>query len=133
MQSKEILADIRYIPSIEMYHVTLMDFDVATENGKVKPAFYILPENMPDRFKDEEQKFKIGDLVDRVYHPRHGNYFHGPEKQHREFVGEITSIKEKVPEMGRPRQFLYTVKGAPHNTRDYEQWELQLSLNPAVD
>ena len=139
MQKRDAILDIEYSKKFHAYKVSLWNFRYKLLDGSWEtPAIYIEPDKMPDEFKNEKQKFQVGDLVDKVYHENHGNYFYGPEKQHREFCGKIIDVKKKDDRDNSPTQFIYTIDDIgsnfyPRHPTDYKQWELELAVNPPTD
>lgn len=135
MYVRDLSAYIEWHESIGVYKVTLGEFLVLDDEGNKNPhVFYLTPEEIPTKWADQTPVFKVGDLIDQVWHPDDGNYFGGEDGDYREYMGRITEIEIKQRNDKSPKRvFYYTDIWTRSKSNGIRQDGLEISLNPTID
>ena len=137
MQIRDAILDIEYSEEYHAYKVSIWNLRYKLPDGSYeKPTLYIDSDQMPAEYQNQEQKFQVGDLVDKVHRKeKDGQYFTPTGNRTREYMGKITDVKNvSRSDLKSPSRFVYfTDIWYEGRTHGLKQDALELSLNPPID
>ena len=102
MQKRDAILDMKWVPEREAYRIELWDFRFRLPDRTwYIPYIYISADKMPAEYRDQVQKFQVGDLVDKRYKSKqefeaeNNQFFSQSGDRPNEYYGKIIEVENE--------------------------------------